>query len=243
MTTDCLTDMLINLLQVFMYNNGKIVSSNAMAANHAFISLPPLHLPRTLPKTSRRSTKMTLRPTTKQLADMTKYTVSLSVACTILYSPTPTTLLYVSGSLLNTILGKALKHSLRQPRPQGAAKTDPGMPSSHAVSLSYLSLAPLIYSLVYGGRASLCVLAGALVVAGGVASAWRVRVGYHTTEQVGAGWALGGLNAAVWVGCVQWLRPVVATSVGAHQRLAAGALLAVCTFVFYASEAREFRSN
>lgn len=43
---------------------------------------------------------------------------------------------FVLGAVLNGVLSKVLKRLLNQKRPEGSEQSDPGMPSSHAQSLS-----------------------------------------------------------------------------------------------------------
>ena len=68
----------------------------------------------------------------------TKWVVGTAVAAALLASGgEPEPVLVVAGALVNALLGKAAKRALSQPRPPGAAQTDHGMPSSHAMSLFF----------------------------------------------------------------------------------------------------------
>lgn len=115
----------------------------------------------------------------------------------LLYYRDATSVLYVSGAGLNSLAGKLLKRVIKQPRPT-TLKADPGMPSSHATSLSFLALLGVVHFWVRGGMLWQWVLAGGGVSMAVVASSWRIRAGYHTMGQVIAGWMLGGADAAVW---------------------------------------------
>ena len=80
------------------------------------------------------------------LNESTKFLVSGAALLTLVTHPNVAMVWCLIGSVVNSCFGKVLKKLLNEKRPAGAAKKDPGMPSSHAVSLSYLSGA---YSLFY----------------------------------------------------------------------------------------------
>lgn len=140
------------------------------------------------------------RKAVKERADTTKVVTIIVVLATVLYYHNVGAILYTMGSGVNYIIGKVLKKLIRQPRPDGADKIDHGMPSSHATSLSYLSVAALLNVLRHGGlrptpSLSATVLA---VLATVIASRWRVAAGYHTVPQVVVGWIVGCVDAFVW---------------------------------------------
>ena len=108
------------------------------------------------------------------------------------------------GSVVNSACGKVLKKLLNEKRPEGAAKADPGMPSSHALSLSYLSVYAASALASRGGVDGGAIFASALqpwpvsatfvipgcvsLIALGVFFTWlRVKLGYHTKPQVVVG--------------------------------------------------------
>ncbi|CEL96694.1 unnamed protein product [Vitrella brassicaformis CCMP3155] len=110
---------------------------------------------------------------------------------------------WVIGSLLNAVLGKVLKRLFNHSRPDEATVSDPGMPSSHAMSLSFLSVS-LIRAIIDADRlpawwrldkrwAVVLVSSYALLSA-----VWRVRANLHTSEQVAVGGAVGGTVGLVW---------------------------------------------
>lgn len=83
---------------------------------------------------------------------------------------------------MNSINGKVLKKVLNHERPEGAEKADPGMPSSHAVSLSYLSVYAASALIIHGGGGGGRVLPGGVLhasaaAAGGVLPDWSVLPG------------------------------------------------------------------
>ena len=102
----------------------------------------------------------------------------------------------VSMSVATAMLGKVVKRLVNQSRPAGARKLDAGMPSSHAISLAYLSTAgaaSLLLPLLRGEApcAASCLLAGAMVLAASYYSWLRVFVGHHTIAQVAVGYLFG----------------------------------------------------
>merc|ERR1719478_1239049 len=96
---------------------------------------------------------------------------------------------------------QVLKRILRQERPDGAPLADPGMPSSHAMSLfflsGYLCAAIVAWTPTWSHLQRLAASTGLLGFA--VSSvAWRVSSGLHTTLQVLVGSVLGGFNGVLW---------------------------------------------
>ena len=80
--------------------------------------------------------------------DHCRWIVSASVfsVCAYSYSPTAATVavpLFVTSAIASALVGKGLKRLLKVDRPAGAEDTDPGMPSSHAVSLWSLAVGAL----------------------------------------------------------------------------------------------------
>lgn len=171
-------------------------------------------------------------------ADLTKVATSVAVAGVLLYTRNATSVLYVTGAAANSIVGKLLKKVIRQPRPT-SAKSDPGMPSSHATSLAFLSLAGLgvvVRGAVFGLGQGVEIAGAVLcVVVAVVACSWRVAVGYHTVMQVVAGWMLGTVDAVVWSGVVvPWARKGVEEVLGDEGRavtVVVGIILVGCCVV------------
>lgn len=108
---------------------------------------------------------------------------------------------FILCALGTAMAGKGLKRLLKQPRPAGAVKSDHGMPSSHAVSLGFLSTALCVSSFVQiyyypnnftSSGAFFIVLECLLAQASGVYfSLLRIRHGHHTLAQVCVGYAFG----------------------------------------------------
>lgn len=136
-------------------------------------------------------------PRVKVAADLTKWTVCAIVGAFLLTYRDALSVLYVIGAGINSATGKLLKRVIKQPRPT-SAKSDHGMPSSHATSLSFLSVLSVVHVVVGRGVPWMWGAAGMFMVGAIMASGWRVKAGYHTWEQVVAGWLLGSVNAVVW---------------------------------------------
>lgn len=160
------------------------------------------------------------------LNESTKFLVSGAAALTLALRPDLAVAWCLIGSVVNSALGKILKKLLNEKRPEGAAKADPGMPSSHALSLAYLStyaafalatrggddggavfhfFGSVIGRSASSGGAAWPVRAWAVVpgcvafmTAGGFFTWLRVELGYHTKSQVLVGYALGFVNALAW---------------------------------------------
>ena len=131
----------------------------------------------------------------------TKWIVSLSAAAVLLYRRDAIAVSAIFGALSNAVLGKTLKRVLRQKRPDGAPLADPGMPSSHAMSLFFLScyLCAAILSwtptwLPVQRAAAM----GSLLCFSTFSAAWRVTSGLHTMAQILVCAVLGGTNGVLW---------------------------------------------
>eukprot|EP00043_Microstomoeca_roanoka_P026681 m.12352 g.12352 ORF g.12352 m.12352 type:complete len:163 (+) comp6846_c0_seq1:76-564(+) len=106
----------------------------------------------------------------------------------------------IAGSLLNAALGKALRMAISQPRPSGSKKTSNGMPSSHANSLAYFSVATHLIAIHWFPNSQ---TAKVLPIVGhiytfSVAYTRVFLTGDHTVPQVIAGAALGSTFAYCW---------------------------------------------
>ena len=137
--------------------------------------------------------------------ESTKFVVSCAALGFLLLNPSIETCWALLGSVVNSVNGKILKRILNHERPDGSRKADPGMPSSHATSLSYLSVygaASLAYfrdaapALGYSGQLA---VSACLVVIGMWLSYLRVSTGYHTPPQVVVGYGLGSMTALAWL--------------------------------------------
>lgn len=109
----------------------------------------------------------------------------------------------VLGTLLNEGLNYALKHAVRQPRPNGLHTHSPkyGWPSNHAQFVAFAAVYLGLWAT--GGRWAAPPLLRRVVVLGlgGLASlvcASRVVLLYHSWAQVGAGVGVGALAGWAW---------------------------------------------
>ena len=131
----------------------------------------------------------------------TKWIVSLSAAGVLLYRRDALAVSAIVGALSNAVIGKILKRILRQKRPDGAPLADPGMPSSHAMSLYFLSCY-LCASIVAWTPAwapfQKAVAMFALLAFSTSSAVWRVSSGLHTGSQIMVGALLGGTNGVLW---------------------------------------------
>ena len=138
------------------------------------------------------------------LNESTKFVVSATAMVFLMFHPTVETCWCLLGSIVNSVNGKLLKRALNHSRPDGAKKVDPGMPSSHATSLSYLSwYAALAFAFepnAFGLATTVTrTLAFGLVSLGAFLAYLRVKLGFHTWPQVYVGYGLGSSTALVWI--------------------------------------------
>lgn len=101
-------------------------------------------------------------------------------------------------SVATAIAGKVLKKLINHSRPTGARKADPGMPSSHAVALSYLSTAAALGVLWHNRWVLSPNVAVTMMFAVGMGVYWtvlRVLLGHHTVPQVLVGFVFGMCSA------------------------------------------------
>eukprot|EP00984_Skeletonema_dohrnii_P010637 scaffold4147_cov114-Skeletonema_dohrnii-CCMP3373.AAC.2 len=125
-----------------------------------------------------------------------------------------TTTLFI-GSILNAISGKILKKIINHDRPAELElsdrvklkPSDGGMPSSHAMSLSFIGTVILLGVIVPattaasgGGSSIMSITGGALmVIYSAIALRYRVRDHLHTLDQIIVGYGFGLFNAIVWL--------------------------------------------
>lgn len=130
-----------------------------------------------------------------------KLVVSAMATIVLLATTSPLPLFYTTIAVLNGIIGKALKITLRQPRPSGSPKTDYGMPSTHTAAIVYFALVLHFTShhfLPTSRLDTLQHLLDALAVSyTALACSYRVRARLHTVPQIAAGAVLGGCFAAL----------------------------------------------
>jgi dolichyldiphosphatase len=121
-------------------------------------------------------------------AKNTRWLVAGSAAAVLLWRRDAVAISCIAGAIGNAIISKILKRILNQERPEGATVSDPGMPSSHAMSLfffaSYLS-SSLIFWATWPSPGFRAASVAALAAFAVNSAAWRVTAGLHTREQVG----------------------------------------------------------
>ncbi|CAM9183326.1 unnamed protein product [Discosporangium mesarthrocarpum] len=142
------------------------------------------------------------------LGSSTKWVVAGSVALSLSVRSDSETLVWVLGSLLNAAFSKVLKKSINECRPDGSRLQDPGMPSSHAMSLFFLGTYLVLALQEYGvdsdiGMGFLWPLGqvetqASIAAYAVTASLWRVKAGLHSLPQIGVGAAVGAADAALW---------------------------------------------
>ena len=145
--------------------------------------------------------------------ESTKFIVSGACLAVLITHPNVPVCWCLSGSVFNSLNSKLLKRLINESRPDGATKLDPGMPSSHAVSLSYLSVYAASALLLRGGGFPAVPGAwpvpvqgvqpgAAALVAAGLFLTWlRVHLGYHNWAQVCVGYGIGSVTALGWLWC------------------------------------------
>jgi dolichyldiphosphatase len=174
-----------------------------------------------------------LRTALVLLNEGTKFGVSAAALGVLLWHRSASASYALCGSVINSLLGKVLKRVLKHARPPGARKADPGMPSSHGVSLGYLA--------TYGAAALLATAspldaqhiaaAVALQALGIFLAALRVSLGYHTAPQVIVGYAFGSANAlALHAAGTATVLPALATAPAARTALYAVTAVAIAIF-------------
>ncbi|KAL4520900.1 hypothetical protein Ndes2526B_g00082 [Nannochloris sp. 'desiccata'] len=155
-------------------------------------------------------------PLLDTINESTKWTVSAAVFTTLAARRDLICAWWVFGSILAAVLCRALKFALNEARPSTARKADPGMPSSHANSLGFLAMFVSIWAANTGTAAAGTAAVSLSTISSinnspmvfflslgipalGLFLTWlRVALGYHTVEQVAAGWLLGSSIAVGW---------------------------------------------
>merc|ERR1711956_96749 len=100
--------------------------------------------------------------------------------------------LIVIGAIGATVLASGMKRAVNQKRPAGSPFSDPGMPSSHALTSMFLATAWAVH---VGFNALTAVILCAAVGVG----ALRVLCGHHTPAQVLVGGVLGCVMSCCWM--------------------------------------------
>ncbi|KAF2552269.1 hypothetical protein F2Q68_00035592 [Brassica cretica] len=96
-------------------------------------------------------------------------------------------------------LSAALKRLLNQERPVATLHSDPGMPSSHAQSISFISVFTIFSVMEWLGANELSLFLSGLILASASYFIWlRVSQKLHTTSQVVVGTIFGSVYSTLW---------------------------------------------
>nr|VDC98330.1 unnamed protein product [Brassica rapa] len=129
----------------------------------------------------------------------------------------------VIGSVSNSALSAALKRILNQERPVATLRSDPGMPSSHAQSISFISVFTIFSVVEWLGTNELSLFLSGLILALASYFTWlRVSQKLHTTSQVVVGAIFGSVYSTL---CVT----SAVEEVGSTSRILSAALLPTST--------------
>ncbi|DAZ99359.1 TPA: hypothetical protein N0F65_005210 [Lagenidium giganteum] len=105
------------------------------------------------------------------------------------------------GQLANEVLNQILKRSIHQSRPHGARMSGSGMPSAHSQFITFFSTYVILYTWKrlnsHRRLEQTLTMVGAIVLATMVCVS-RVRLGYHSLEQVLAGACVGCMAGLAW---------------------------------------------
>jgi len=131
----------IELMQFYCW----VLLLTLFANSGAFVfqSNPKFLIPSKVKKMSIRSSSAQLSPLQQAhdaVGGSARVLVASAVAVGFVIRRDPPTYLWVAGAILNAALSKVLKRLINEARPKGAQIADPGMPSSHAMSLFYLAV-------------------------------------------------------------------------------------------------------
>lgn len=131
--------------------------------------------------------------------ESTKWVVSSLVFGILLWKRDETTAWCIIGGVITAIACRTLKFLINASRPSSSVKSDPGMPSSHASTLAFLSVFPSLVVLQARHGLSSFLLAWSLPMGAIFLTSLRVILGYHTVPQVVVGWMLGATIAYTWL--------------------------------------------
>ncbi|CDP01987.1 unnamed protein product [Coffea canephora] len=103
------------------------------------------------------------------------------------------------GSVMNMAMGIMLKRLLNQERPVSNLRSDPGMPSSHALSISYITTYIILSVIQYWGLNGITAAISGIFLSIGSYFSWlRVSQQLHTISQVVVGALLGTVFSTLW---------------------------------------------
>ncbi|KAG4095995.1 PAP2-domain-containing protein [Neocallimastix lanati (nom. inval.)] len=115
------------------------------------------------------------------------------------------------GQLLNELFNTIIKHIIKQPRPENAALTSYGMPSSHSQFMFFFATYCILYMFLKlkmnNNLWKFLISVGLIIVASTVAYS-RYYLSYHSAQQVIVGITLGIFAGACWFFIVDcYIRP------------------------------------
>ncbi|CAN6878005.1 unnamed protein product [Brassica oleracea] len=130
---------------------------------------------------------------------LSKWVVSILFASIILLRHDGTALWGIIGSVSNSALSVVLKRILNQARPATTSRTDPGMPSTHAQSISFISVFAVLSVMEWLGTSKVSLFLSFLIIASGLYFI-RLRVSQklHTSSQVVVGAIVGSVFCIFW---------------------------------------------
>ncbi|KAK6924392.1 Phosphatidic acid phosphatase type 2/haloperoxidase [Dillenia turbinata] len=103
------------------------------------------------------------------------------------------------GSVANAGLSFILKRILNQERPSPTRRTDPGMPSSHAQCIFFITMFSILSVVEWLGVNDISLIISALTLIFGSSLSWlRVSQQLHTVSQVLVGAAVGSIFSILW---------------------------------------------
>uniref|UniRef100_A0A1J3DG05 Lipid phosphate phosphatase epsilon 2, chloroplastic n=1 Tax=Noccaea caerulescens TaxID=107243 RepID=A0A1J3DG05_NOCCA len=130
---------------------------------------------------------------------LSKWVVATLFGSVVLLRHDGAALWAVIGSVSNSALSASLKRILNQERPVATLRSDPGMPSSHAQSISFISVFTVLSVMEWLGTNELSLFLSGLILALGSYFTWlRVSQKLHTTSQVVVGAILGSVFSTLW---------------------------------------------
>ncbi|KAH0909054.1 hypothetical protein BRARA_I00906 [Brassica rapa] len=130
---------------------------------------------------------------------LSKWVVAALFGSVLLLRRDGASLWAVIGFISNSLLSVTLKRILNQERPVATSRSDPGMPSSHAQSNSFISLFTLFSVMEWLGANPLSLFLSGLILALASYFTWlRVSQKLHTTSQVMVGAIVGSVFSTLW---------------------------------------------
>ncbi|KAJ4782526.1 hypothetical protein LUZ62_040688 [Rhynchospora pubera] len=149
-------------------------------------------------ESSSASSSSSLRSLESALNKSSKWLAAALFGLMILWKHDAEVLWAAMGSVINAWISVTLKRILNHERPSGL-RSDPGMPSSHAQSMFYISVFAVLSLIQWLGFNFWSLPLGAVILASGSYFSWlRVSQQLHTTNQVLVGALLGTVISIAW---------------------------------------------